>query len=196
MATAFTQQEMNVILEKLKAAARQYASAQGVRRTTVDQLVEAADISKGAFYKFYPSKEMLFFEVLEDMHSEICQAAELVLKRNEGNSASERAAEAVLTACGYMEQSGMMDFLERDVPYLLRKVPVEIQERHYHSDEVHIKALLQSTGLTPEGGMELAAAVVRGLFLTISHRDNIGQLYPEVLHTLVQGACRQLFPEV
>ncbi len=39
----------------------------------------------------------------------------------------------------------------------------------------------------------LAAATVRGLILTISHQEQIGALYPQVLETLVYGACRELF---
>lgn len=88
----------------------------------------------------------------------------------------------------------MMDFMEQDAPFLLRKIPAEVQEKHYHSDEVHIKELLSNAGLEPNGGMELAAATVRGLFLTVSHRDNIGPLYPQVLDALVRGACQRLFP--
>lgn len=89
----------------------------------------------------------------------------------------------------------MMDFMEQDAAFLLRKIPAEVQEKHYHSDEVHIKELLSNAGLEPNGGMELAAATVRGLFLTVSHRENIGPLYPQVLDTLVRGACQRLFPE-
>ena len=37
------------------------------------------------------------------------------------------------------------------------------------------------------------AAAVRGLILTVSHQDQIGQLYPQVLSLLVGGACRELF---
>lgn len=195
VARAFTEQETDIILQKLKAAGRQYAAAQGMRKTTVEELAADAGISKGAFYKFYPSKEMLFFQVLEDMHTEIYEAAAAVLAQNQGKPAADRAAESVLTACEIMAQSGMMDFMERDVTLLLRKVPVEVQEKHYHSDEVHIKELLLNAGLEPKGGMELAAAAVRGLFLTVSHRDDIGQLYPQVLDTLVRSACQRLFPE-
>ncbi|MDY4966094.1 MAG: hypothetical protein SO100_07070 [Dysosmobacter sp.] len=43
--------------------------------------------------------------------------------------------------------------------------------------------------------MELAAATVRGLILTVSHREQIGEQYPKVLETLVRGACRELFRE-
>lgn len=194
VAKAFTEQETDIILQNLKAAARRYAASRGVRKTTVDELAREAGISKGAFYKFYPSKEMLFFEILEDMHTEIYAASAEVLKQNRANSSADRAAEAVLAACKIMAESGMMDFMEQDAAFLLRKIPAEVQEKHYHSDEVHIKELLSNAGLEPNGGMELAAATVRGLFLTVSHRDNIGPLYPQVLDALVRGACQRLFP--
>lgn len=195
MAKAFTEQEADIILQNLKASARRYAASQGVRKTTVDELAREAGISKGAFYKFYSSKEMLFFEILEDMHTEIYEASAGVFKQNNAKAPADRVAEAVLTACKVMTDSGMLDFMERDVAFLLRKIPIEVQEKHYHSDEVHIKELLVNAGLEPAGGMELAAATVRGLFLTLSHRDTIGLLYPQVLDMLVWGACQRLFPE-
>lgn len=195
MAKAFSQHETDMILKDLRASARKCAVSQGMRKATVEELAKAADISKGAFYKFYSSKEMLFLELLEDLHSEIYEACADVLMRNQGKPAYLRTAEAVLEACKLMGQSGMMDFLEQDVPFLLRRIPAEVLEEHYHGDEIHIKEVLQNAGLQPEGGMELAAATVRGLFLTVSHRDNIGPLYPQVLETLVYGACQRLFPK-
>lgn len=183
-----------MILKDLKASARKCAVSSGMRKITVEELAKAAGISKGAFYKFYPSKEMLFFELLEDIHREIYETCAGILEKNQGKTANQRAAEAVLAACGVMEQSGMMNFMEQDVPFLLRRIPAEVLEEHYHGDEIHIKEVLQNAGLHPEGGMELAAATVRGLFLTVSHRDDIGPLYPQVLETLVCGACGKLFP--
>ena len=41
-----------------------------------------------------------------------------------------------------------------------------MKTEHYHDDETHIRALLEESGLSPRGGMELAAATVRGLILT------------------------------
>ncbi len=193
MAAAFTQQEEAIILNKLQRAARECAVSPGVRRTTVDALAAAAGISKGAFYKFYVSKELLFFDVLEDMHAEIYGDSAAVLAKNAHLSPADRASKALLSACQAMECSGMMAFVERDAAYLLRKVPQDYQKIHYHSDETHIRKLLESAGLTPKGGMALASSVVRGLMLTISHRHEIGALYPDVLETLVRGACRQLF---
>ncbi len=53
-------QERQTILKSLKETARQCALSLGVHKTSVDPLARAADISKGAFYKFYASKENCF----------------------------------------------------------------------------------------------------------------------------------------
>ena len=112
-------------------------------------------------YKFFDSKELLFFVVLEDIHTEGFAVAQHSLQGN--------AAES-----------------------LLRRLPQDILSTHYHDNEGHIRALLEESSLCPRGGTALAAAV-RGLILTVSHQDQIGQLYPQVLSLLVHGACRELF---
>ena len=53
MATAFTDKEKEVIRKKLHKAAKECLQRYGVRKTTVDQMVEMVDISKGSFYNFY-----------------------------------------------------------------------------------------------------------------------------------------------
>ena len=68
-----------------------------------------------------------------------------------------------------------------------------IKTVHYHDDETHIRQLLEKYDLVPNCGTPLAAATVRGLILTVSHKEQIGERYPQVLETLVYGACRALF---
>ena len=84
-------------------------------------------------------------------------------------------------------------FIENDAESLLRRLPQDILSTHYHDNEGHIRALPEESGLCPRGGTALAAAAVRGLILTVSHQDQMGQLYPQVLSLLVHGACRELF---
>ena len=158
-------------------------------------MTEAAGISKGLFYKYFASKELLFFEVLEDIHTEIYQVAEQALEAGKDLAPSDRIAGALLTACKRLTEIGAMKFIEEDAAYLLRRIPAQVKAEHYHDDEVHIRALLEESGLTPRGGMALAAATIRGLILTVSHQDQIGPLYPAVLETLTRGACEELFPK-
>ena len=56
-----------------------------------------------------------------------------------------------------------------------------------------LRELLEKYDLVPSRSISLAAATVRGLILTVSHKEQIEELYPQVLGTLVYGACRELF---
>jgi len=40
---------------------------QGFENTTIDQIAEEADIGKGTFYNYFPTKEAALFEFLEDL---------------------------------------------------------------------------------------------------------------------------------
>jgi len=164
-----------------------------MKKTSVDQLTKAIGIAKGSFYKFYESKEMAFFAVLESIHSELYGVADQALSEANGLPPSERAAKAVLAVCRRLSDTGDMVFIENDAKLLLQRLPDDIKNVHYHDDETHIRQLLEKYDLVPSRGISLAAATVRGLILTVSHKEQIGGLYPQVLETLVYGACRELF---
>ena len=190
---AFTDYETEQLRKALLKETRHCAVTLGMKKTSVDQLTKAVGIAKGSFYKFYESKEMAFFAVLESIHSELYGVADQALHRNGGLPTSERAAEAVLAICRRLSDTGDMVFIENDAKLLLQRLPGDIKNVHYHDDETHIRQLLEKYDLVPKRGASLAAATVRGLILTVSHKEQIGELYPQVLETLVYGACRALF---
>jgi len=190
---AFTDEQNEMIRRDLIREARRCGVAVGMRKTSVEQLTEAVGISKGSFYKFFASKELLFFAVLEDIHAECFAAAQKSLQENTPLLPAERAAAAILAACRWLAETKAFVFIENDADFLLHRLPEEVKTAHYHDDETHIRALLEESGLQPKGGMALAAATVRGLILTVSHQEQIGALYPQVLETLICGACRELF---
>ena len=69
MPRAFTDTERAAIRERLLAAGKDLFARRGIRATTVEQLARAAGVSKGAFYLFYPSKEALFFAIVEEVET-------------------------------------------------------------------------------------------------------------------------------
>ncbi len=119
--------------------------------------------------------------------------ADHALSEANGLPTSERTAKAVLAVCKRLSDTGDMVFIEHDAKLLLQRLPDDIKNVHYHDDETHIRQLLEKYDLVPSCGISLAAATVRGLILTVSHKEQIGELYPQVLETLVCGACRELF---
>ena len=77
---AFTDEQNEQIRNDLIRAARRCGITIGMRKTSVEQLTETVGISKGSFYKFFDSKELLFFAVLEDIHTECFAAAQKSLQ--------------------------------------------------------------------------------------------------------------------
>lgn len=69
----FSVSQKEYIKEKLIEKAVEYAKTIGIRKTSVEDLTKAVGISKGAFYKFYNSKEELFFNAFELMENKIKQ---------------------------------------------------------------------------------------------------------------------------
>ena len=105
----------------------------------------------------------------------------------------DQLTKAVLAVCRRLSDTGDMVFIENDAKLLLQRLPEDVKNVHYHDDETHIRLLLEKYDLVPSCGISLAAATVRGLILTVSHKEQIGELYPQVLETLVYGACKELF---
>jgi AcrR family transcriptional regulator len=62
MAKAFSEQEREIINEKLIAACEECWNQYGYQKTNIRDLCSKAGISAGAFYLFYESKELLFIE--------------------------------------------------------------------------------------------------------------------------------------
>ena len=190
---AFTDEQNEQIRNDLIREAQRCGITIGMRKTSVEQLTEAVGISKGSFYKFFDSKELLFFAVLEDIHTECFVAAQKSLQENAAIDPASRTAAAILAACRWLSETKAFVFIENDAEFLLHRLPEEVKTAHYHDDETHIRQLLEKYDLVPNRGISLAAATVRGLILTVSHKEQIGKLYPQVLETLVYGACRELF---
>ena len=190
---AFTEEQNETIRRDLIREARCCGVTVGMRKTSVEQLTEAVGISKGSFYKFFDSKELLFFAVLEDIHTECFAAAQKSLQENAAIDPASRTAAAILAACRWLSETKAFVFIENDAEFLLHRLPEEVKTAHYHDDEMHIRLLLEKYDLVPNRGISLAAATVRGLILTVSHKEQIEKLYPQVLETLVYGACRELF---
>ena len=68
---AFTDYETEQLRKALLKETRHCAVMLGMKKTSVNQLTKAVGIAKGSFYKFFESKEMAFFAVLESIHSEL-----------------------------------------------------------------------------------------------------------------------------
>jgi AcrR family transcriptional regulator len=195
MATAFGASEREEIRSSLRRAAWQHACAEGMKNTSVDQLSAEAGISKGAFYHFYRSKELLFLEVLSAWHQQIFARVEAFMSSHADLPPDTLARESLKTALEQLLYPPAARFIltERDV--LLRRVSPEAREQLYRSDGEIVKTLIDMCGVKLNIPMETAVGIVMVLLLSTLHAAEIGPAYDSVIHALIDSACAQFIGE-
>jgi AcrR family transcriptional regulator len=73
---------MSSARERLLESAKRLFSQKGYYATSVEDIVESAGLSKGAFYFYFKSKEELFKILVEEMHLNIMKRLENFLERD------------------------------------------------------------------------------------------------------------------
>jgi len=93
----FSEVEKENIRRKLRHEGERLFTAHGLRRVTIDDLIEAVNIAKATFYTFYESKEYLYMDIVQDVQKSIFSELDALLERNADRSGRERVKQ-VFTA--------------------------------------------------------------------------------------------------
>ncbi len=99
MAAPFTEKEKKIVKKALKQAASDCVSTVGMRGATVERLAKSAGISKGAFYEFYETKELLFFRSAGGLARRIVPGGDGRSDEPHRPGDSERAARRFMRVC-------------------------------------------------------------------------------------------------
>jgi len=196
MATAFSEKEKEQIKAKLRNAAEECLSKYGVKKTTVDQLVQMAGISKGAFYSFYPSKEVLFFIVLEEYQGLLMKDVIDRLDEKECINAQEFSG-VLFEIYQSIRKSFLMNILQgQEYEYLIRKLPMELIESHHTFDDALAQKLFLHVRRKKNVDLNVVTAAFRAVFLSMLHVKEIGEKdFDEVLKLLIRGLAQQFIEE-
>jgi len=191
MATAFREKERKEITERIKKYAIKRSSEVGMKKTSVDSIVDYACISKGAFYNFYDSKDELFLEIVEDWHTEIYTMVLKSLTTGMGSS-KEKLANALYSACRILYNNGIMKFYINDLEQLLKNISNTQLTKNYHDDTVHISEVIKYTGLELNVSLNEAVAVFKNLAYTVLNADNLGEEYWSALRIIINSVCSNI----
>ena len=126
--------------EELLDAAQQLFLDKGIAATSIDDIASAADVAKGTFYLYFPSKEALLAAIQERFIVTFCTRLETVMERCGPNRWRARLQVWIKTVVeGYLDQVPLHDVIFHETqPY----------DRHAMSNNPVIDQL---TGLLSEG---------------------------------------------
>jgi len=165
LATAFSENEKKLIKAKLNDVAQVCLGKYGVKRTTVEQLAQMAGISKGAFYIFYPTKEILFFNVFEEYQKSVIEAATSKLSKTVTLNV-QGFSELIYGLFQNMRQSFIMNIIQQqEFDYLIRKLPVELITSHHSFDDMISQNLFSYLKVKDN----IVVGIVTGIFKRYFH---------------------------
>ncbi|HEX6482250.1 MAG TPA: TetR/AcrR family transcriptional regulator [Ktedonobacteraceae bacterium] len=181
MPKAFTEQEKELIRKRLLEQGHKQFSAYGLRKTNIEELAEAAGISKGAFYLFYASKEALFMDVVEQVEQRFRQEL-FAMVDLPGPSPRARLFALLHHAFHRVKTIPLLQFLTgSDYDLLFRRVPPEIFQEHLANDRAFINELItrcQNAGIPLRVQTEEILSLLYPLVLTILHEDEYAGAFP------------------
>jgi AcrR family transcriptional regulator len=178
MPKAFTQHEKELIKQRLLGQGHTLFSTYGLKKTNVEEIAKASGISKGAFYKFFDSKEELFMDVLEQAEIHLRQEILAVIDLP-GPSPRARLFAVLKKAFSLFKTMPILQFLTgSDYDLLFRRIPTEKLQEHLTSDQaffVELTAHCQEAGIPIRAQPDQIGAMLYPLVLTVLHEDNFGQ---------------------
>ena len=194
MPRAFDTREQTSIRESLQEAGARLFRAKGVLKTTIDDLASAAGVAKGSFYKFYDSKELLFFEILEGLHERL--RAPLLMANKDARSRRhfEKLLRKLLLQ---ISEEPLILFMGREdeLQAVLRRVKPERLRDHERKDQAFIDNLIASwTDRKTPPSRDVVAARLTAVLLVCLRRDFVGKrLFPLALDAGVESLANCFF---
>ncbi len=175
MAKGFSESEKKIIKDKLINAAEICWSKYGIKKTTVDELAKMADISKGAFYLFYQTKELLFLDVLERTDKRT-RTVMLGLLKTSKDSRKQKFINSIREMFLELKKSPWIFNLQNgDYEFLVRKLPEETVKKHVINDENEFSEMLKYFNVEYDHGF--ISAALKALFFMHLHENEIGEKY-------------------
>ena len=188
---AFNKQESVEIRTSLKANAHQLFVSQGVLKTSIEQITSAAAIAKGSFYKFYASKELLFFELLEETQNAI-RTPLITIKSKQQTPDRQQLERLLHKMFEQISNDPLIQYMGQDKELLAirRKVPAETLIAHQQDDQDFIDALIMRWNNKAKPPLRDVVAARMTLLLLISLKQDF--LGPRLLTHAVSSAVVSL----
>ena len=204
MPKIYSETERTDIKDSLKREANILMIERGIKKTTVDELVKRAGIPKGTFYLFYPSKEMLLFECIQDFHNEadkiISDGMEQIIRKYKSRTKGKRFSnecldeitDVLMEAINITSGSCLKIMLDPEsMNLLISKLPEDVLKKHGNDSKENI--LLEFFGIKDKEKIQAISGSFTLLLLGLIYSSVLGdELAEKSTRLLVRGVVNQM----
>lgn len=186
--------ERAFMINRLKEEAMDCISIYGIKKTTVDELVKRVNIPKGTFYLLYQSKELLLFDVINDIHDGIQKQLLKEVEEAPGNLSCDYIVEILFRVYKEVSNTGLLSIMiNGELDLLMRKLPEEIVLEHAKKDDFSMEQFFSFLPIKENINIEVYSGAFRGVFLMMLYKREIGeQIFDDTLKLMLRGLIIQL----
>jgi AcrR family transcriptional regulator len=188
----FSQEERARIIEQLLDTATRLFAAQGLRKTSLEELTAPAGIAKSSLYAFFASKEDLYLEAMLRQSEQVRRRVieEGLDRGTDTRDALRRFLRATVTE---MDTNPLYRRLLSHPQEMAAVAAKLTPERMAAAQGGAMADLLQFLGTRMEGDPEVLLGVLRAVLLTPLHAEQLGaDIYPAVMDRLIDAVTEGL----
>lgn len=191
----FSDQEREQIHRQLVETGRELFSKYGLKKTTVSELAEQVGIAEGTFYRFFDSKDDLYWAVLETERERVeARYADAV---EAADGPREEMIALMGTICDEIETNPLVRAsiqggeFKRIVEGMTSE---ELEEAHEQKTDYLLEFVNEwdKSGAVQSRDPEIVAGVLRALSFISLHENELGPNYPEIRDLLIQSTTTGL----
>ena len=190
MRKALSEREQNAIRGKLIESCRICWERYGYKKTGVAELAAMSGISTGAFYSFFPSKELLFIETANTFMKKLY---DMMATCKPKNPTRNDFADGFKKCADEMFENKWIFSLREDAETFMRKLPEDFLEQDFQQDLIDITAVVNLYELKAKVPMEEIVTVFHTLLMSIYLTDIIGTMHKQALHLIIDSVIVNLF---
>ncbi|MBE5965361.1 MAG: TetR/AcrR family transcriptional regulator [Lachnospiraceae bacterium] len=122
----FSESEKERIYNRLLSEGERLFTTYGIKKVTIDDLVEAVGIAKASFYTFYKSKEYLYLDIVQSIQQKIFTELNTLLDSNSILPSKERVMQVFEAMSEMMIQYPILAYMDTaTIELIARKVSIE-----------------------------------------------------------------------
>lgn len=161
MPKAFSEREREIVKEAMLSVTAALIRKKGVRQVTVEDITKGANIAKGSFYAFYPSRETLFWDIIK---SEEKQLLDKILSVAAEDIDTKPKLQKIFYDLFLGEGCLVFYLTHEDMEYITRKLPPELLQADMENAQVIIRTLLSMCKLNEsQESIEIVMSMIHSL---------------------------------
>lgn len=191
MPKGFTEQEKLNITEKLITECKLSWQKFGYKKTSIDDLCKNVGISKGAFYLFFDTKELLFLETAKRVQKRLYRVVENILLEHQNRSGMAKALKEIYKE--YCQSPFMYETTSPDFLSFFNKLSEEQQKEINNDSYAGAKIMLDKPFLKLKVSEELAISTLSATLFTISLRKKMLYNPLDVFDFMIENLVEAIF---